>query len=209
LQIAPRKQDYLNVKHWERQQNDATQLAVIKVYDTDHSSDCNDSSNENDGTTNRETRVLAFLEDKNGRVITHHKRRRLYSELRGFWNDNIDPTHPPNNWSSAGTTLQDRFRDILEDKFLILHFCAGRWKVEALWKKNYHSWKQLLLARQARKRPLNNLGPNDGSKCRHSEPVGSDSETEMIVDAPQPKKRKTTTASIPTASRSQWVCYPL
>ena len=202
-QIALRKQDYPNVKHWERRPNDTIQLSVIKVYDTDHPSDCDDSSRENEGLTNQETGVLAFLEDENGKVISHHERRRLYSELRGFWNDNIDPTDPPDNWSSAGSSLRDKFWNILEEKFPFLRFCAGRWKVEALWKKNYHSWKRSFMARQARKRPL---GSSDGGKRRHLEPVDSDS---GIVDSDAPqllaKKRKITAASIPITSGSQRV----
>ena len=61
----------------------------------------------------------------------------------------IDSNCPPDNWSSAGTTLCDKFQDVLEEKFPFLCFCAGQWKVEALWKKNYHSWKWSLSARQA------------------------------------------------------------
>lgn len=192
-QIAHRKQDYPNVKHWERRPNDAIQFSVIKVYSAD-SSDCDSD----EGITNRETGVLAFLEDENGNVISCHERRRLYSELRGFWNDNIDQTHPPNNWSAAGANLRDKFRDTLEEKFPFLRFCAGRWKVEALWKKNYHSWKRSLLDRQTRT-------PGRKRKQRElSEPVISNSETELL-DVPQPKKRKAMTASIPTMSRPQKV----
>ena len=99
-----RKSDYPNVKHWERRQNDAVQFAVIKVYDSDLSDSDSDS---NGGITKWESGVLAFLEDKNGKVINRHERKRLYAELRGFWNDNIDSNCPPDNWSSAGSKQKE------------------------------------------------------------------------------------------------------
>ena len=196
------------MKHWERRQNDAVQFAVIKVYDSDLSDSDSDS---NGGITKRESGVLAFLEDKNGKVIDRHERKRLYAELRGFWNDNIDSNCPPDNWSSAGSTLRDKFRDVLEEKFPFLCLCTGRWKVEALWKKNYHSWKRSLLARQARKTPLvtDNSDKSGKRKRKESlEPANSQDETEVSLDAsaPQPKKAKAGMASIPIAGPSQLVC---
>ena len=117
-----KKSDYPNVKYWERRQNDAVQFAVIKVYDSDSSESDSDS---NEGITKWESGVLAFLEDKNGKVIDRHERKRLYAELQGFWNDNIDSNCPPDNWSSAGATLRDKFQDVLEEKFPFLCLCAG------------------------------------------------------------------------------------
>lgn len=194
-QITLKKSDYPNVKHWDWQKNDAVQFAVIKVYDTD-AGDSDSDSEDTGGIKKRESGVLAFLEDENGKVISHHERKRLYAELRGFWNDNIDANHPPDNWSSAGATLRDRFRDILEEKFPFLRLCAGRWKVEALWKKNYHSWKRSLLARQARKTCKRKESP---------EPIDSHSAADILLDTPQLKKAKTGTASVPTTGQSQKV----
>ena len=199
-QIPLKKSDYPNVKHWERRNNDAAQFSVIKVYDAN--TDDSDSGTEDIGGIKKcETGVLAFLEDEDGKVIDHCERKRLYSELRGFWNDNIDANHPPDNWSSAGASLRDRFRDILEDKFQFLRLCAGRWKVEALWKKNYHSWKRSLLARQAKK------------TCKRKaslEPIDSNSTAGIMLNAPQPKKAKTTeTTSVPATSQSQMVCQTI
>jgi hypothetical protein len=154
----------------------------------------------------RESGVLAFLEDENGKVIDHRERKRLYAELRGFWNDNIDSKCPPDNWSSAGATLCDKFRDILEEKFPFLRLCAGRWKVEALWKKNYHSWKWSLLARQARKTPLGTGGSNNGGKRKRKESperANPQGKAEESLDAPRSKKVKTGMAPIPTTSQSQ------
>jgi hypothetical protein len=71
--------------------------------------------------------------------ISCDEKKQLYLAMRGFWNDHIDGRNPPLNWSSAGETLRNAFRDFLESKFFYLRLCAGRWKVEELWKRNYHS----------------------------------------------------------------------
>jgi hypothetical protein len=203
LQITLKKTDYPNVKHWERRKNDAVQFTVIKVYDTD-AGESDSESDDTGGIKKHESGVLAFLEDENGKVIDHRERKRLYAELRGFWNDNIDANHPPDNWSSAGATLRDKFRDILEGKFPFLRLCAGRWKVEALWKKNYHSWKRSLLARQARKTLLD-PGSNDGSKGKQKE----SSDILLDSDAPRPKKAKAVMGPIPTTTQTRKVCQSI
>jgi hypothetical protein len=97
----------------------------------------------------------------------------------------------------------------LEEKFPFLCLCAGRWKVEALWKKNYHSWKWSLLARQARKTALGTDNSNDGSKQKRkesSEPADPYEEAEESLNAHQPKKVKIGTITIPALSQSQKVC---
>ena len=183
------------------------QLSVIRVYDTD-SSDSDSESKDDEHITKRESGILAFLEDETGNVINHCERKRLYAELRGFWNDNIDTACPPGNWSSAGSTLRDKFRDTLEDKFPFLRLCAGRWKVDELWKKNYHSWKRSSLARQAKKTALNTDDSNNGSKRKRKEslePMDPHVEADESLDAPRPKKPKTGTTSIPTTGQSQKV----
>jgi hypothetical protein len=65
----------------------------------------------------------------------------------------------------------------------------GQWKVEALWKKNYHSWKQSLLARHAKKTMtlLCTGDSNDGSELKQKEPpepVDCLSKTEDLLDVP-------------------------
>ena len=203
-----RRSDYPNVKHWERRQNDAVQFSIIKVYDAD-SSDSDREPNDDECITKQENGVLAFLEDEHGKVIDLDEKRQLYSELRGFWNENIDLTCPPNNWSSAGATLRDKFRDILEDKFPFLRLCAGRWKVDALWKRNYHSWKRSSLGRQARTTlgtgDLNYGGKRKRKESESPEPADPHDEATELLDAPQPKKVKTGTASVPTKNQSQKV----
>jgi len=188
LRIDLKKSDYPNVKHWERRKNNPMQLSVIRVYDADSSdSDSNRESNDDKGIPKRGSGVLAFLEDKNGKVIGCCERKQLYAEMQGFWNNNIDSACPSGNWSSAGSTLRDSFQDTLEDKFPFLHLCAGRWKVDELWKKNYHSWKQFLLARQAKKTALDAGGSNDGSKCKCKEslgPMDPDAKADESLDMP-------------------------
>ena len=79
-QITLKKSDYLNIKHWERQKNNAIQFTVIKVYNTDHSD--SDSDSEDAAVIKKqESGVLAFLEDKNDKVIDYCERKRLYFEL--------------------------------------------------------------------------------------------------------------------------------
>lgn len=193
-QTPLRKQDYPNVKHWERRHNDATQISALKVRDADSSDYDSDSMDNVAGGVAKQEGVFAFLEDENGNVINRHKKKQLYAELRAFWNDNIDPNYPSDNWSSAGATLRDKFRDVLEEKYPFLRLCAGRWKVEALWKRNYHSWKRSLLARQARRTPLKTGCSEDGSKRKRKgslELVDSSGETEILHDGPQAKKTKT------------------
>jgi hypothetical protein len=113
-------------------------VSVIKVVDADSMSD-NDKNLGSDDFS-QEDGVLAFLESDNGKLISYDDKKQLYRAMRGFWNDCVDGSSPPLNWSSAGETLQNAFWDFLESKFFYLRLCAGRWKVEELWKQNYHSW---------------------------------------------------------------------
>ena len=134
------------VKHWVRKRGDNSQVSVIKVVDAD----CMSDDDENLGSdSNQEDGVLAFLESDNGKLISYDDKRQLYRAMRGFWNDHIDGCNPPANWSSAGETLRNAFRDFLENKFFYLRLCAGRWKVEELWKRNYHSWSRSFAHRTA------------------------------------------------------------
>lgn len=136
--IPLRQSDYPKVQHWVRKCGDNSQVSVIKVVDADSTSD--DDGNLGSDDTNQEDGVLAFLEKDNGKLISYDDKKQLYHAMRGFWNDHIDDCNPPVNWSSAGETLRNTFRNFLESKFFYLHLCAGRWKVEELWKRNYHSW---------------------------------------------------------------------
>jgi hypothetical protein len=136
--IPLRQSDYPKVQHWVRKRGDSSQVSVIKVVDADSTSD--DDGNLGSDDLNHEDGVLAFLEKDNGKLISYDDKKHLYHAMRGFWNDHIDGCNPPVNWSSAGETLRNTFRDFLEGKFFYLRLCASRWKVEELWKRNYHSW---------------------------------------------------------------------
>jgi hypothetical protein len=122
-------------------------VSVINVVDADSMSD--DGENLGGDDPNQEDGVLAFLEDDNGKLISYDDKKQLYCAMRGFWNDRIDGCNPPLNWSSAGESLRNAFRDFLENKFFYLRLCAGRWKVEELWKRNYHSWLRSFARRTA------------------------------------------------------------
>jgi hypothetical protein len=55
-------------------------LFIIKVYNTN--SDDSDSNFKNtSGIKKPKSGILAFFEDKNGKVIDYHKKRQLYAEL--------------------------------------------------------------------------------------------------------------------------------
>jgi hypothetical protein len=79
-QIPLKKSDYPNVKHWKKQNNDAAQVSVIKVYDAD-TGDSDSDSEDTGGIKKCETGILAFLEDENGKVIDCCERDWLYSEF--------------------------------------------------------------------------------------------------------------------------------
>lgn len=138
--IPLRQSDYPKVQHWVRKRGDNSQVSVIKVADADSMSDDDHDGNLGSDDANQEDGVLAFLEKDNGKLISYDEKKQLYHAMRGFWNDHIDGCNPPINWSSAGETLRNTFRNFLERKFFYLRLCAGRWKVEELWKRNYHSW---------------------------------------------------------------------
>jgi hypothetical protein len=142
-----RQSDYPKVKHWVRKRGDSSQVSVIKVVDADNVSDDDEGLGSDDA--NQEDGVLAFLEKDDGKLISYNDKKQLYRSMRGFWNDRVDCGNPPLNWSSAGETLRNDFRDFLEGKFLYLRLCAGRWKVEELWKRNYHSWLRSFARRTA------------------------------------------------------------
>jgi len=142
-----RQSDYPKVKHWVRKRGDNSQVSVIRVVDADSTLD--DDENLGGDDPNQEDGVLAFLEDDNGKLISYDDKKQLYRAMRGFWNDRIDGCNPPLNWSSAGETLRNAFRDFLESKFFYLRLCAGRWKVEEIWKRNYHSWLRSFARRTA------------------------------------------------------------
>ena len=156
----------------------------------------------------KERGVLAFLKDENGSIISYRQKEQLYAELQAFWNDNIDPNRPPKNWSSVGATLCNKFCDTIEEKFPFLRLCSWRWKVDVLWKRNYHSWKRSLLARQSKETPPGTCDLNDGGKRKRKEspdPTEPHGEADGLLDAPPPKKVKTGTTFIRTIGRSQKV----
>jgi hypothetical protein len=104
LDLMPlRQSDYPKVKHWVRKRGDSSQVSVIKVVDADGTSDDDEGLGSDD--SNREDGVLAFLEKDDGKLISYDDKKQLYRAMRGFWNDRIDRSNPPLNWSSAGETL--------------------------------------------------------------------------------------------------------
>jgi hypothetical protein len=150
--------DYPYVKYWHHRRRDKARYTPIKVTskainDDDESSE----SDSDDAASKRKEKVFPFLEKENGEVICASEKDVLYDEVRAWWNDNITAARTPRNWSSAGATLRDKFRLDIEAKFPFLRLCSGHWKVDELWKRNYHSWKTTFLQRieKAKKRTRN------------------------------------------------------
>ncbi|KAL0572505.1 hypothetical protein V5O48_009458 [Marasmius crinis-equi] len=212
--IVLQKSEYPNVKHWDRIENDKSQLAIIKVtsidntdmqgstMDNEDDNESSDSESKSDSTSDmcanpesgkrkrkksaangkksqskkgRNAGVPAYLEDENGKTVTISMKKRVYSDAKGYWNDTIqDITKAPPNWTNAGAKLRDGFRDILEDKHPFLRLCSDQWKVEEVWKRQYHSWLNNRLKRQSKKAKL-----SESSENPESSPPG-----EAAVDAP-------------------------
>ncbi|KAG7086869.1 hypothetical protein E1B28_000173 [Marasmius oreades] len=173
LKIPLKQSDYPLVKHWDRTPNNTSQLAIIKVTDSSNLSDISDdgSSSESEahsdsdnnkqgvpqkrrkkhgGKKNGKSKrdgVPAYLENENGKVVDLNTKIMVYDDARAIWNQRIDLAKPPANWSSAGAELRDEFRDVLEEKHPFLQLCSRRWKVEEIWKRNYHSWLKARLKR--------------------------------------------------------------
>jgi len=134
--------DYLHIKHWTRRRGDKAQVTVIKVTDTNSIDSDNDNLESDDPSSSKDDGIPAFLEDENGTLITYEEKKQLYLAMRGWWNDKIDIKNPPINWSSTGESLRSSFRNFLERKFFYLRLCSHHWKVDELWKRNYHSWRR-------------------------------------------------------------------
>lgn len=186
-----RKADHPNVKHWDRRPQDKSQYKAIKV-----SSTCDDSDDEHSDESGAQVlknrdRVFAFLEDENGELISLAERDSLYAEVRAWWNENIDASRVPQNWSSAGATLRDRFRDDIENKFFFLRLCSSHWKVDAIWKKNYHSWKVTFRSR-VKKSTKDSCSSNSTKRglSASTEHDGEDAGDESDEVRPRKKQKK-------------------
>jgi hypothetical protein len=191
-----KRKDYPNVKYWDREPRGRAPYAAIKVAATSDNGD--DSSSETDDAENvgsrtkGKSKIFAFLENEDGELISLSEKEALYSEVRGWWNENIDPARVPQNWSSAGATLRDQFRNDIEEKFFFLQLCSAHWKVEAIWKKNYHSWKSTLRSRLKEESDRNHCRSDDTpvKKRRPSNTPGNDDGVvEDKSEDPRPKKK--------------------
>ena len=100
-----KRSDYPNVKYWDKQQNNKALFAVIKVADEDDSDEDDDSEDNKTTSSEKEKGIPAYLENEDGELIGYSEKKRLYGEVHGWWNDNIDSGKVPKNWSSAGAIL--------------------------------------------------------------------------------------------------------
>ncbi|KAG7085842.1 hypothetical protein E1B28_003379 [Marasmius oreades] len=207
--ITLKQVDYPLVRHWNRRPNDSSQLAVIKVTsleslsglsDDDGTSESeaqsdSDSNNQSvpqkrrkknskkkSGTSKRDG-VPAYLEDENGKVINLSTKTIVYNNARSIWNQRIDLRNPPPNWSSAGADLRDEFRDVLEEKHPFLQLCSHRWKVEEIWKRNYHSWLKARLKRLDKPSPLKKAKPSVTDESQSAGPASNSSFPEAATPA--------------------------
>ncbi len=155
--------NYPDVKHWHHQQQDKAQYTAINVTSKANNADEDSSSESSDGNSNgatsrRKDNVFAFLEKESGELISVSEKEALYDEVHAWWNNNVTAGCIPRNWSSAGAMLRDKFRFDLEVKFPFLCLCSGHWKVDELWKKNYHSWKTTFLQRLEKEKKRTHAG---------------------------------------------------
>jgi len=77
-----------------------------------------------------------------------------------------------------------------------------------LWKRNYHSWKRSLLARQSKETPPGTCDLNNGGKRKQKEfpdPTEPHGEANRLLDTPPPKKVKMGMTFIPIIGWSQKV----
>jgi len=168
--------DYPYIKHWTRKRGDKSQVTVITVVDAGCELEPDDENlGSDDSATSKEDGIPAFLENEDGSLISYDEKKRLYLAMRGWWNDNISDKNPPGNWSSVGETLRNSFRDFFERRFFCLRLCSHRWKVNELWKRNYHSWLRSF------KKKINGL--DKGSSDMHS------SDEDTSDELPKKKKR--------------------
>jgi len=155
--------NYPDVKHWHHRQRDKAQYTAINVTSKANNADEDSSSESSDGNSNgatsrRKDNVFAFLEKESGELISVSEKEALYDEVHAWWNNNVTAGCIPRNWSSAGAMLRDKFRFDLEVKFPFLCLCSGHWKVDELWKKNYHSWKTTFLQRLEKEKKRTHAG---------------------------------------------------
>jgi hypothetical protein len=193
--IPLQQSDYPKVKHWVRKRGDNSQVSVIKLVDAYSMSD--DDGNLGSDDSNQEDGVLAFLEKGDGKLISYDDKKQLYHAMRGFWNDRIDGDNPPLNWSSAGETLRNAFRDFLERNFFNLLLCAGRWKVEELWKRNYHSWLRSFSRRTANASSRQHTG-----KRKHAEETTSSARPTLTKKAKMKARAISVDLDTPDADKS-------
>src|SRR5262249_45008502 len=81
--------------------------------------------------------------------------------------------------------------DDIEAKFEFLRLCSGHWKVDAVWKKNYHSWKTTFRS-QLKKSTGDGSRLEDGrtrQQCSSGCTQLDNGVTEIESGNPQPKKK--------------------
>src|SRR3984957_4327097 len=181
-----KKADYPIVKHWTRIHGNNSQVAYIKVVDA--GSPSGDEGPPPATKSKKRDHVCAFLEKEDGSLISPRERESLYSAARGFWNVNVKGDSPPENWSSAGETLRNLFRHKLETNFFYLRLCEDHWKVDELWKKNYHSWRTSYLHRLKKRK----LESTEANSDKNSDSLTSDKDSlhDNEAGAPKPKKAR-------------------
>ena len=137
--------DYPNVDNWNCPQKSKTHSKCVIVTDpSEISTDTADGiallSTDNNNNDDDKKRVPAFLVGTDDKLLSVEYKTQIYSSVKGFLNNHIDPNNVPINYSSSGETLHENFHNFIKSKYMPLRLCSGHWKANALLIRLYHSW---------------------------------------------------------------------
>ena len=160
-----KREDYPDVNNWNRPQNAKAHCKCIIVTDTSeisadtvNSTTLTDSDdNDDDDSDSDKKGVPAFLVGTDGKLLSVEYKKQIYSSVKGFFNDNVNPKNVPINYSSSGKTLHENFRNFIETKYKPLSLCSGHWKANALFIRQYHGWLRSYRCRMAKEGKMINV----------------------------------------------------
>ena len=88
-----KQEDYSDVNNWNRPQNAKAHCKCIIVTDTVNGTTLTDDD-DNDSDSDKKG-VPAFLVGTNGKLLSVKYKKQIYSSVKGFFNDNVNPKDVP------------------------------------------------------------------------------------------------------------------